>query len=81
MRLTGTECVPLQRPSSDTKAWAKAYQKEALPKGEGALPHNLSPALVEPPFVAEVLSRFDHAFAHAGLLPQLVALTASPSSW
>ena len=51
-----------------------------MPKGEGALPHNLSPALVEPPSIAEALSRFAHAFAHAGLLPQLVALAASPSS-
>ena len=59
----------------------KHTKRTALPKGEGALPHNLSPALVEPPSVAEVLPSFAHAFAHAGLLPQLVALAASPSSW
>ena len=28
-----TECVLLQQPSSDTKAWAKAYQKDGFAKG------------------------------------------------
>ena len=39
----------------------KHTKRTALPKGEGALPHNLSPALVEPPSVAEVLPSFAHA--------------------